>query len=476
MLTLVVCGCFPGRAHALDAAVRRVNWVAYLAADGSASVTEEWTVDFGEGGDAPFERTVSFAGDALRGSAGVAAASATLDGAVLEREDGPDARDGTWSVTGEGTTLGIRVNRVLTGLHTFSFRYDVYGCVKAYNSHAVCYLRLRDDDAAAVLQEATCAILLPQDCAMGAIRVLDSADLPAEKNMRGVTFRGVDVVGGVMLGLQMPLDLFERAPLTTVEDDDTARVVMRYAAIILGALALLAVVIVLVKRQDIYRRRRRKKAASHAARETDPAYYDRILTKISPAEVLTVTDTDTFSEADRFIVTALDLIRRGYLVPEGADFTYHGSSDRDDVRRAPEKHEREAIRLFTSGQWKRVARQPDEFAAFVAKFNRMIPGLKFTDAFRRDRRQLHEDCWRLVSGAAYREHIRPADVSDAIFRSDRYSAVDLLFSLINEPKRGKTYTSPEGLKDFFRFRNILESASLPSRKGAIRKQSGGKTR
>ena len=249
--------------------------------------------------------------------------------------------------------------------------------------------------------------------------------------------------------------------------------VLRAVFIALGALAFAALAAVLANSKKLYLRACRKRALSHASREADPAFYDSVLARISPAQVLAVTGTRTFSGADPFVITALDLIRRGYLVPEGADFVYRGASDRDDVRRPPEKHERESIRLFTSGQWKRLVKNPDEFAQYLRRFDRMIPGVKPLDPFRADRRRLHEDCFRLLAGASYRERVRPAEVSDAIFRSDRYDAADLLFALVNESKRPKTYVSPDGLKDFFSFRNILESASLPSRKGSARKQNGG---
>ena len=140
----------------------------------------------------------------------------------------------------------------------------------------------------------------------------------------------------------------------------------------------------------------------------------------------------TSNEADKFIVTVLDLVKRGYIIPSADGFSVSLSSDKDTVKRPFDKSEKRIIEIFSTDKWQTVLSRPKRFYSVTEKFNRSIPFVSPFYMLVPENRKHIRRCFEMKLSAGYHEFILPEEISDDMFRDGKYTSAELLISLFNE--------------------------------------------
>lgn len=413
--------------------VDAASFVSDLRYDGSAVVTEEWTVTFSESGADGFTREIAVSNDNFKHIGGISDLSVSVDGAACSEESSDSLRRGTYSFS--RTSGGYRIFWYAPSsseTRTFSLRYVVNGAVKLYNGSAYYYFSVVNDSGSMLCKNVTAQINAPSDCFAEDFEILDSGSLAGEKSDGHIVFSCVNSAGALGAGVKMPMSLFDENALTLIVDDNTAAEVGGASG---GAVFIIILAVVIyreVNRKKLFRKRWEKKCRRRPCDEPSAEIQSEALKALSPARILFAVSGKTVSEADYFTVTVLDLVNRGYITAGSDGFTASDKSDRDECGRRLDDNEKRVIDIFSSGEWKKLANKPTKLFDEVQSFNRKVKFIPRFYTFTKNGRMTVRRCFEMKLSAQRFAYIPPEEISDSVFRNKKYSSGDMIISLLRE--------------------------------------------
>ena len=442
-----------------DYTVDKVNFTADLRSDGSALITEEWTVTFSEKGADGFGREIAVIDDNFERITGVSDISVSVDGNICSEESSDSLRKGTYTLTSTADSYFVSWYMPSSGeTHVFSMRYVVSGAVKLYHERAYFYCRAVNESSNQLCRNMTVTVNTPENCFAEDFKIEESGSLAGEKTDGKVTFFAENTVGLVKVGVSMPADVFQASMLTELVDDP--RVVTAGGIIAAVLLVLLIVSAFFYSRnyKRIFRKYWEKECAKKAQRESSYKARAQALKKFSPADVLCTVTEKTVSEADFFIVTLLDLVRRGYISACAKGFSASEQSESDPFGRPLNDNEKRMIRIFSSNRWARLIRSPESFYREVQSFNKKVKFISPLTVLTPQGRKLVGYCFEMKLSAGNHEFVLPAEISDDFFGACKYNVPELIISIINECENGSGDSARTDISRFkrnmFMFRDI----------------------
>lgn len=436
--------------------VDRVSFTADLRSDGSALINEEWTLTFGESGADGFSREIFIIDDNFERIAGINDMSVSVDGNICSEENSGVPRKGTYAFSlsdGKYSVDWYMPSRNET--HVFSMRYVVYDAVKLYNEKAYFYCRAVNEGNNMLCKNVTITVNTPENCFSEEFGIVESGSLAGEKADGCVTFFAGNTVGLIKVGITMPQSLFNDSGLTVIADDNTAGTVVLVVFIVLIVLLLIFSVFYARNYKRIFRFYWKKKCEKSARYESSYKEREQALGKFSPAEILNTVSEKTANEADLFIVTVLELIRRGYISAD-ADGFYASENPEDDTYGRPlDKNEKRVIELFSSGKWSKLIKKPERFYREVISFNKKVRFISPISALTPSGRKCVRYCFELLVSAKEHEFVTPEEISDDFFGNRKYTVPDLIISLINEAGVSEKSDISRFKRNMFMFRDVF---------------------
>ncbi len=463
LCVLLLTGLFPSAASAASSGytIDKVNYIADLRSDGSALITEEWTVTFSETGADGFVSEIAVVDDNFERIGALTDLSVSADGSSCSPENTDTPRKGTYSFTesDDGYTVTWHLpSQSVT--HVFSMRYVVTDAVKAYHEQAYFYFRLFDEKSKQLCRNVTAEINAPSACFPEEITILESGSLAGEKSDGKVLFSAVNSAGLIRAGITLPLALFDASRLTLIEDDTTAATAGGISGGVILLILLVVGIYLTLRYQRLFCRFWERKCRKKAYAESSYRSQEKIFLTVSPAQWLrTVTEKRT-SEADFFLVTLLDLVRRGYITASPTGFSVCEEPESDPYRRPLSPNEKRILEIFSSDEWEKLLSDPEHFYAEITAFNKKVRFYPFFWNFTSDGRKLIHRSFELALSAGRYEYISPDEISDDFFRLQKYSVPDLLIALLNESSGEFETTDPDRFeRNMFRLRHVYEDGA-----------------
>ncbi len=419
---------FAASAYSVD----KVDFTAELRSDGSALITEEWTVTFSGKSDG-FTREIRIPEDNFELFKNIGDISVSVDGNGCSEVSDSSAVSGTYSAQQTENSYIINWNMPSENeTRTFSLRYVQTGIVKLYNNEAYFYGTVVNEDNNLLCRNVTVKVKTPKKCFSEDFRIIESGSLAGQKSDGEIVFNAVNSVGLIKIGITMPASLFDTSVLTVIVDDNRFEI---------AAVVILCVIIVAIAGFSIYyalnyRRKFRlsweKKCRRKAHNESSYSALTEILKKFSPARILNIVSEETISGADMFIVTFLDLAERGYIQLSAEGFAVSENSYLDSIKRPLDKNEKTVLEFFSSGKWEKTSAKPKQFFRMVEKFNRKVQFVSPFFTFTPEGKRIIRRCFELKLSAKRHEFVLPEEISDDILKGGKYSSYDLIISLLNE--------------------------------------------
>lgn len=438
-----------------DYTVDKVSYTADLRSDGSALITEEWTVTFSESGADGFGRQIAVIDDNFERITGVSDISVSADGNSLSEENTDSAKQGTYTLTTMSDSYYVSWNMLSAGeTHVFSLRYVMTSAVKLYNEKAYFYCRAVNEGSNQLCRNVTLTVNAPADCFPEDFEILDSGSLAGEKSDGKVTFSAVNTAGLVRVGVSMPQSLFDTGSLTLIARDNTAQTAILIALSVIATIALTAVIYLAVCYKKVFRKYWEKKCGRAIHEESSYKAQSSVLKRISPADILYTLMDKPVNGADFFIITALDLVKRGYISAKSDGFFASEESDGDMYGRPLSENEKRVIKIFGSGRWKTFIEDPPRFHKEIETFNKKVRFISPLFMLSKGGRKLILRCFEMKLSAKSHEIISPAEISDGFFGNGKYTVYDLIISVINEYENGTEKDTSRFKRNFFMFRDV----------------------
>lgn len=412
--------------------VDKVDFTAELRSDGSALITEEWTVTFTGKSDG-FTREIRIPENNFELFKNIGDISVSVDGNGCSEVSDSSAVSGTYSVEQTENSYIIIWNMPSENeTRTFSLRYIQTGIVKLYNNEAFFYGTVVNEDSNLLCRNVTVKVKTPKKCFSEEFRIAESGSLAGQKSDGEVVFNSVNSVGLVRIGLAMPASLFDTSVLTVIVDDNRLEIaIVAVVCVVAAALAGFGVYYALNYRRKFrlhWEKRCRKKAHS----ESSYTALTEILKQFSPARIINIVTDETVSGADMFIVTILDLAERGYIQLSADGISVTENSYSDSIKRPLDKNEKTVLEFFDSGKWEKTAEKPKRFFRMVEKFNSKVQFVSPVFALTPEGKRIMRRCFELKLSAKRHEFVLPEEISDDIFKGGKYTSFDLIISLLNE--------------------------------------------
>ena len=419
---------FGASAYSVD----KVEFTAELKSDGSALITEEWTVTFSGKSDG-FTREIRNFDDNFELFKNIGDISVSVDGNGCSEVSDSSAVSGTYSVQQAEDSYIISWNMPSENeTRTFSLRYVQTGIVKLYNNEAYFYSTVVNEDSNLLCRNVTVKVKTPKKCFSEDFRVIESGSLAGQKSDSEIIFNAVNSVGLVKIAIAMPGSVFDTSLLTVIVDDDRLEIaVVVILCVILAVVAAFGTYYALNYRKK-FRQRWEKKCRKKAHSESSYSALSGILKKFSPARIINIVAPETVSGADLFIVTILDLAERGYIKLTADGFLVSESSDSDFIKRPLDKNEKTVLEYFSSGKWEKTNSKPKRFYRMIEKFNRKVQFVSPFFALTTEGKKIIRRCFELKLSAKRHEFVLPEEISDDILKGGKYSSFDLIISLLNE--------------------------------------------
>ena len=433
IVVLLLCVLMPTTAFGTSAySVDKVEFTAELKSDGSALITEEWTVTFSGKSDG-FSREIRKSEDNFELFKNIGDISVSVDGNGCSEVSDSSAVSGTYSVQQAEDSYIICWNMPSDNeTRTFSLRYVQTGIVKLYNNEAYFYSTVVNEGSNMLCRNVTVKVKTPKKCFFEDFRVIESGSLAGQKSDSEIIFNAVNSVGLVKIGIAMPGSVFDTSLLTVIVDDDRLELaVVVILCVILAVVAAFGTYYVLNYRKK-FRQHWEKKCRKKAHSESSYSALSGILKKFSPARIINIVTPETLSGADLFIVTILDLAERGYIKLTADGFSVSESSDSDFIKRPLDKNEKTVLEYFSSGKWEKTNSKPKRFYHMIEKFNRKVQFVSPFFALTADGKKIIRRCFELKLSAKRHEFVLPEEISDDILKGGKYSSFDLIISLLNE--------------------------------------------
>lgn len=457
-------------------AVDKVDYSAELRSDGCAYITEVWTVTFADNND-DFSREIVIPEDNFELFGELRDLTVSVDGNLCSETDAASPVNGTYSLEKTDNSYIIKWNVAQdSATHVFSLRYLKTGAVKLYNDRAYFYTTVvNETDTYGICRDVTVSITTQKQCFSEDFTVIESGSLAGKKADSEIVFAAANTAGLVKTAISMPSYAFDTSALTVIVDDTRAETAVLVILIVLLIFGAVAGYFYAKNYRRLFRSRWEKKCRKRVHKESSYEAQSQIFESLGPARVMTIVSAQTVSGADRFIVTVLDLVKRGYITLDNGGFSASVSSFSDSVKRPLDKNDKTVIELFGSDKWQKTLSRPKRFYAAVQNFNRKIPFASPFFTLTPKGKKITGRCFELKLSAKRHEFILPEEISDDIFKDGKYSVTDLLISLLNE-------YDLTGVKDFskgptdkykrnlFLLRDIYEEGRILAEKEELRRQ------
>lgn len=412
--------------------VDKVDFVVDLRSDGSALISEEWTVTVPEGCQDCFFRDIVVIDDNFERISGISDLSVSLDGNICAEETGDVLRYGTFFYTQTEDSYSVNWYIPEAGTHVFSVRYIQTGAVKLYKDRAYFYCRAVNEDSDLICRNMTIKINTPSDCFAENFEIVEAGSLAGEKADGSITFTASNTAGLVKIGVAMPSELFDTSVLTLIVDDDRAEIAIAVIFSVVFVFAAGYGIYFALKYKKILRIRREKMCKKNALDEPIEKVQRAVFNEMSPAQVLNTVIDGVPDESDYFTVTALDLFLRGYISVSSEGFSSSEKSMTDHCTRSLDKNEKRVIRLFGQSGWKELISSPKSFYEEINSFNKNIGYLSPFCGLTSAGKKLIRRCFEIKLSAKRFEYVSPQEISDSFFRNTKYTVGDLVISIINE--------------------------------------------
>lgn len=417
---------------ASDFSVDKVDFTAELRNDGSVLITEEWTVTFSDESDG-FIREIIIPQENFEIFNDIRDVSVSVDGNGCSEVSDTSVVNGTYSLEKTEDRYTIRwFMSSKNETRTFSLRYVQTGAVKLYNDRAYFYCTVANEESNLLCRNVTVTVKTPAECYAEDFSIVESGSLAGKKSDSQVVFTATNAVGLIKTGLSMPSSLFDTASLTVIVDDNRAEIaVIVITCFVCAAVAAFGVYYILNYRK-LFRKNREKKCRRKAHSESSYEAQYGILKKLSPARIINIVSGQTVSGADMFIVTFLDLLERGYIKASAEGFSVSEDSDTDTLERPLDKNEKMVLDFFSTDKWQKTVAKPKKFFVIAERFNKKIPFVSPFFVFTSEGKKVIRRCFELKLSAKRHEFVLPEEISDDIFKGGKYTALDLVISLLNE--------------------------------------------
>lgn len=436
--------------------VDKVDFNIELNSDGSALISEEWTLTVDENCRECFSRDIFVVDDNFERISGMSDLSVSLDGNNCSEENGDVLREGTYFYTESEGKYSVNWFVPNGGTHTFFIRYMLDDAVKIYNNKAYFYCRPVNEDSNLICRNVTVKISTPSECFAENFEITDSGSLAGTKDENCVTFFSSNTAGFVKVGISMPEDVFTVSELTHIVDDNSLYIVILS---VLGAIAFVVIVLGVfftVKHEQLIRSYREKRCKKKLLDDSIDKAQRIVFSQISPAELIKTILPDVTNNSDYFIMTVLELYTRGYIKVTSHGFTASENSMTDSCKRALDKNEKRIIYLFNNARWEEFISAPKSFYEEIQSFNKNIKYLSILNDFSAKGKKLVRRCFEIKLSAKRFEYITPQEVSDSLFRNEKYNVGDLVIAIINEFSAPSTENehNDKFKFDMFMFRDI----------------------
>ncbi len=455
LITLLTIVIFSSTAFGASAqTVDGIDYTAELRSDGCAYVTEVWTVSF-EGEYDGFSREITVPDENFEMFDELRDITVSVDGNICSVADADNALSGTYSLEKTEESYKIRWN--ISGenaTHVFSLRYLKTGAVKLYDDRAYFYTTVvNSTDKYGICRDLTVSLKTQKRCFPEDFTVIESGSLAGKKSDSEIVFSADNSAGLVKVAVSLPQGVFDTQALAVIVDDTRAEI----AVLVIGCVLVIALSVAgcfyCRNFRRIFRTKQEKKCRKKVYKEASYEAQAEVFRFISPARVMTLVSDSTLSGADRFIVTVLELVSRGYAELSGNSFSASFSSFSDSVKRPLDRFEKEVIELLGDEKAEKVLLRPARFYAVVQRMYKKIPFVTPSILFTVKGRKLVSLCFELKLSAKRHEFIAPEEISDDVFRNGKYSSADLLISLFNEYDLSSAKDFRKG--DVDKFRNNL---------------------
>ncbi|MCD7774304.1 MAG: DUF2207 domain-containing protein [Clostridiales bacterium] len=440
-----------------DYSVESVEYTAELMSDGSAVITENWTVAYGEDGSEGFSRNIVISDSDFEYIIGISDMSVSADGYNCS-EDESNGADGTYSYSYEDNVYSVFWNMEgQSETHEFSLRYIQSGAVKIYNGRAYFYCNVVNENSELFCRNVTIFVTVPEECFPEDFTIIESGSLAGEKSKSGVVFKSVTSMGGIKIGLSMPSEIFDSDSLIHIVDDYTAAKTASGISGAAGFVIIVAAVVYFVNYKKIFRKRWERRCRKKAREESSYETMSSALYEISPAKIMKTTLKSTLNKADMFIVTALELISRGYITAGKDGFNAELVSENDAVKRKLCSHEKAVIEFVRKFSENKDGVSEWDFYDFVNSFNKKVKTFSPFAELVPKKRKLIRHCFEIKLAAEGYETVSPVEISDDFFTRKRYSVFDLLLSVTEEAIRGEIETDESKYpRNLFTLRRIYD--------------------
>lgn len=417
---------------ASDYSVDKVDFTAELRSDGSALITEEWTVTFSDESDG-FSREIIIPEENFEIFNDIRDISVSVDGNGCSEVSDTSAVSGTYTL--EKTEDRYSVKWFMPSKNetrTFSLRYVQTGTVKLYNDRAYFYCTVANEENNLLCRNVTVTVKTPTECYAEDFSIVESGSLAGKKSDSEVVFSAINAAGHIKTGLSMPSSLFDASALTVIVDDNRAEIAVIVVACVVFATVAGSGVFYALNYRKIFRKRWEKKCRRKAHSESSYEAQYNLLKTLSPARIINIVSGLTVSGADLFIVTFLDLLERGYIKASADGFSVSENSDTDSVKRPLDKNEKMILDFFGTDKWQKTVSKPKKFFVLAERFNKKIPFVYPFFTFTSEGKKSIRRCYELELSAKRHEFVLPEEISDDIFKGGKYTAFDLIISLLNE--------------------------------------------
>lgn len=417
---------------ASDFTVDSIDYTAELRSDGCAYVTEVWTVTF-VGDYEGFSREIVIPEDNFEAFGELRDITVSVDGNLCSQAQSDELTNGTYtSEKGENSQEIIWHLSGEDKTHTFSLRYLKTDAVKLYNGLAYFYTTVvNSSDAYGICRDVSISIKTQKKCFSEDFTVLQSGSIAGKKSDNEIVFSADNSAGLVKIGISLPSATFEQG-ITEIVDNNTGKIIGIILLVLSAAGVGFGVWYFTRHYRSIYRKHMEKKCRRKVYKEASYEAHSEIFSTVSPARVMTLVSDCTISGADRFIVTALELLRRGYIAAGANGFTASEHSSADDTGRPLDRFEKAVIEFFGSGKWEKTTQRPLRFYIIMQKLYRKIPFITPEMLLTSEGRRVALLCFELRLSAKRHEFVCPEEISDDAFRGGKYTTSDLLISVFNE--------------------------------------------
>ncbi len=461
MLIAVIMSSLPLTAFGASYSVDNLDINAELRSDGSALVTEEWTVTF-EGKSDGFVREIMIPENNFESFSLLSDVSVSVDGNGFNENEQDVFANGTFSLLKDEDCYTVKWNyRAENETHVFSVRYVLSDVVKIYRDEAYFYCTAVNKGSGLVCRNVSMTIKIPGESFAEDYTIVESGSLAGKKENGSVTFMAYNTADEVKAGISLPSGLFSREKLLTITDNYTPLIITLSVLGVLFICICAYIVYYAINYRRLFRKKWEKKCRKNVFNESSYNAQSKVLKKISSAKILNVVTAETVSEADKFIVNLLELIKRGYITVSADGFSVSETSENDATGRKLDKNDDFVMKFFGSDLWKRINENPELFYRKIQEYNKLLGFVNPLFVFTENGKKVLRCSFELKLSAKRHEFILPEEISDDFFRNGKYNVIDLVVSLLNEYdySQKKDYAKQDVSKyscNMFMLRDIYE--------------------